>query len=459
MVGRKTWFFISAGLVALSASACATKSAAPVVYGSQPQWQGRVYNSVDEIADERARADARRAVREARSQRARGRQIEPQIEPQTAQTVSSDLSALRSAPSISVEEGDAPALIQANATPGERPGLSRADADVTAPRSQRFDYDAKPIYLNARERRETAAAALNATPVTSADQASTVIVRPGDTVYAIARRTAASPTDIIRLNNLKQPYLLEVDQRLRVPNGQSGVTSGGKSAARAAPAPVPARSDRTHVVRAGDTLFSISRSTGVPIAALARVNDLAAPYTLSVGKMLRIPGTDNAQTQAARDVAPATASGDRSGGASGARTQPEKVVRKETASRDRHSFDWPVKGAILATYSDGEQDKRNDGINIAAPEGTPVLAAADGEVVYRGADLEGYGNLLLIKHDAGYVTAYAYNEAMLVRKGDRVKKGQVIARVGQTGAASEPQLHFEIRQNLQAVDPLAFLDN
>ncbi|MEX0645808.1 MAG: M23 family metallopeptidase, partial [Parvularculaceae bacterium] len=114
---------------------------------------------------------------------------------------------------------------------------------------------------------------------------------------------------------------------------------------------------------------------------------------------------------------------------------------------------------IIGQYGAGLMGRRNDGVNIAAPVGTPVRASADGEVVYRGSDLDGYGNLLLIKHGDGFVTAYAHNDAMLVKKGDLVRQGQVIAKVGQTGAATVPQLHFEIRQDLKSVDPLGFLQN
>ena len=94
---------------------------------------------------------------------------------------------------------------------------------------------------------------------------------------------------------------------------------------------------------------------------------------------------------------------------------------------------------------------------FAAPAGTPVRAAADGDVVYSGSELDGFGNLLLIKHTDGFVTAYAHNDTMLVKKGDKVRQGQVIAKVGQSGAVSSPQLHFEIRQNLKSVDPVALL--
>ena len=120
-------------------------------------------------------------------------------------------------------------------------------------------------------------------------------------------------------------------------------------------------------------------------------------------------------------------------------------------------FEWPLRGAVVSGFGMGELGRRNDGINIAAPAGSAVRAAAPGEVVYRGSELDGFGNLLLIKHEGGYVSAYAHNDAMLVRKGDRVRQGQVIAKVGQTGDVTSPQLHFEIRRELKAVDPTSLL--
>ena len=126
-------------------------------------------------------------------------------------------------------------------------------------------------------------------------------------------------------------------------------------------------------------------------------------------------------------------------------------------TRSPTQFQWPVKGSVIANYGTGGIGRRNDGINISAPQGTPVRAAAAGEVVYRGSELDGYGNLLLIKHDGGFVTAYAHNDVMLVRKGQKVKVDQIIAKVGKTGAVNEPQLHFEIRQNLKSINPVPLL--
>ena len=265
-----------------------------------------------------------------------------------------------------------------------------------------------------------------------------VTVLPGDTVYAIARRTGATPQSIITLNRLSPPYGLEVGEIIRVP-----ANSVPPSRATTATAPSAPR-DSAHVVRAGETLYSISRATGASVDTIARANSLGAPYSLRVGQTLKIPAGSGA-VEIAR--APEPNVGDLA----------RNVSYGSTAQKPGALFDWPVQGRVIGAYGLSEAGKRNDGVNIAAPVGTPVRAAADGEVVYRGSELDGYGNLLLIKHEDGFVTAYAHNDAMLVKKGDRVRKGQVIAKVGQTGSASEPQLHFEIRQNLKAIDPVALM--
>jgi murein DD-endopeptidase MepM/ murein hydrolase activator NlpD len=288
-----------------------------------------------------------------------------------------------------------------------------------------------------------------------------VTVRPGDTVYAISRRTGASPDAIIAENRLRAPYQLEVGQTLIIPSPERKIANSiterapvrteVRTEVRAAPP-----SSRVHVVRAGDTLYSISRSTGVSVNLLAQSNNLRPPYSLGVGQTLIVPGDGGAvQTTNAPIQREASAPRD----VENLARSVSYTAPAATTSDPARLFEWPVKGAIIGKYGDGVKGRRNDGMNIAAPVGTPVRAAAAGEVVYRGSELDGYGNLLLIKHDDGFVTAYAHNDVMLVKKGQRVNQGQVIAKVGQTGAASEPQLHFEIRQNLKSVDPLGFLQN
>ena len=125
----------------------------------------------------------------------------------------------------------------------------------------------------------------------------------------------------------------------------------------------------------------------------------------------------------------------------------------------RGKFLMPVNGKVTARFGSVSNGLHNDGINIAAPRGTPVRAAQNGVVAYAGNELKGFGNLLLIRHANGWMSAYAHNDVLLVKRGDQVKRGQVIARVGSTGNVATPQLHFELRHNTEAVDPVPNLGN
>lgn len=122
------------------------------------------------------------------------------------------------------------------------------------------------------------------------------------------------------------------------------------------------------------------------------------------------------------------------------------------------TFRWPVRGKVVTSYGAKTNGKSNDGINLAVPEGTPVKAAEDGVVAYSGNELKGYGNLVLVRHSNGYVTAYAHASELMVKRGDTIKRGQVIAKSGQSGEVASPQLHFEIRKGSSPVDPLQFLN-
>jgi murein DD-endopeptidase MepM/ murein hydrolase activator NlpD len=120
-------------------------------------------------------------------------------------------------------------------------------------------------------------------------------------------------------------------------------------------------------------------------------------------------------------------------------------------------FSWPLNGRVLTSYGPATGGGHNDGINIAAPRGTPIAAIEGGTVAYAGNELRGYGNLVLIKHADGWISAYAHCDELLVKKGDQVDRGKAIAKVGATGNVSEPQLHFELRRGKQPVDPRQFL--
>ena len=133
------------------------------------------------------------------------------------------------------------------------------------------------------------------------------------------------------------------------------------------------------------------------------------------------------------------------------------AAEEKVAAGDAGTFRWPVRGRIISEYGAKSNGERNEGINLAVPEGTSVKAADGGEVIYAGNELKGYGNLVLVRHPNGYVSAYAHASELLVNRGDKVTRGQIIARAGATGSVSQPQLHFELRKGQKAVDPRPFL--
>ncbi len=143
----------------------------------------------------------------------------------------------------------------------------------------------------------------------------------------------------------------------------------------------------------------------------------------------------------------------------GVRTEPETAKTDSAPATSPHGvhFSWPLNGRILAGYGAAPDGSHNDGISIAAPRGTPVTAIEGGTVAYAGDELRGYGNLILIKHADGWISAYGHCDELLVKKGEQVHRGKVIAKVGATGNVNEPQLYFELRRGKHPVDPREFL--
>ncbi|HWO42932.1 MAG TPA: M23 family metallopeptidase [Candidatus Eisenbacteria bacterium] len=191
-----------------------------------------------------------------------------------------------------------------------------------------------------------------------------------------------------------------------------------------------------HVVKPGETLYRIGRAYEVSHIELARINRLRDPHHIQPGQRLFIPGA--ARTVPVETVTPAEPpEGFEPGGALGNR------------------FIWPVTGTVNSRF--GPRGVAvHDGIDIAAPEGTPVRSAEAGEVIYSD-QLRGYGNLVIVRHAGGFATVYAHNQANLVREGQMVRRGEMIARVGSTGRVTAPHLHFEIRKDNIAQDPLRYL--
>jgi murein DD-endopeptidase MepM/ murein hydrolase activator NlpD len=234
-----------------------------------------------------------------------------------------------------------------------------------------------------------------------------------------------------------------------------------------------------HTVRGGETLFSLGRKYGVSPYAIADLNGLSHDESLNVGQSLRVPGgkgksivskvpaAEESDQFASNDDPVETDDTEQSV----ALKKPAldfddevpviKPVPQQTVESDAPptmgSMRWPVKGKIISEYGAKPNGLKNEGINIAVPEGTGVRAAESGVVAYAGNELKGYGNLVLIRHEGGWVTAYAHAKELFVKRGDIVKRGDVIAKAGQTGSVSSPQLHFEVRKGATAMDPLKFL--
>lgn len=247
--------------------------------------------------------------------------------------------------------------------------------------------------------------------------------------------------------------------------------AGGWATARAADAPTapvvtvagspvrqPSAGPYLYRVRTGDSLAGIAERYGLSSASLARANGLGAETGVRVGTFLRIPvavvGTPPPALVAA---VPATATIPLTAVPIAEPSAVGHVASLSAAARPAAGFLWPVEGAVTSRFGERPNGIRNNGIDIAAAAGTAVRAAAGGVVVYAGSGIAGYGNMLLISHAGNFTTTYAYNRELRVQVGEVVDRGQEIATVGATGRLSTPQLHFEIREGRQPVDPLLHL--
>ena len=315
------------------------------------------------------------------------------------------------------------------------------------------------------------------------DGGSPVTVGYGETAEAIARRHGVPLAARLQTNGIRNAADIRPGQRLVIPRYVSN------GAPQAAAAPIRASNESVHVVTPGETLMSISRRHGVTLSALARANNLHTTTRVSVGDRIAIPGGRQVATapvaRAPQVAAPqAMASAPQvaqprtvlaqprtvpveqvatipAQSARMATPEPEKesetAVKAAEPAGAMQSFRWPVKGRVIAGFGPKPNGGQNDGINLAVPEGTPIKAADDGVVAYAGNELKGYGNLVLIRHSNGFVSAYAHASELMVKRGDTIKRGQVIANAGQTGNVTSPQLHFEIRKGSTPVDPTKYL--
>jgi murein DD-endopeptidase MepM/ murein hydrolase activator NlpD len=342
------------------------------------------------------------------------------------------------------------------------------------------------------------------------DGGTAVMVAHGESIDAIARRHGVPASAIMQANRLTAPSILYPGQRLIIPRRQQTAAAQGPAPVLGAPAARPAAAkparvtaggmpgsgaaapaqSGVHVVVAGDTLSRISRLYHKPVNEIAKANNIQPQAMLNIGDRIIIPATRTSSAHGndapkevavavptppaapapkAASPAPKPNAAPRQQSASPQPTETASVVTpaaeasapansvKGASQTAAPTFRWPVHGKVIAGFGPRPNGQQNDGINLAVPENTPVKAAEDGVVAYAGNELKGYGNLVLVRHSNGYVTAYAHAKELLVKRGDPIKRGQVIAKSGQSGNVDAPQLHFEVRKGPTPQDPMPML--
>lgn len=363
--------------------------------------------------------------------------------------------------------------------------------------------------------RPIAPAATQAKPIAPG---ATIEVVQGDTLFGLAKKHTVPVNELMTVNQLTSPNL-KPGQKLVLPASRSiaraptpqkpiqRAAAQGRMAALpadagvASPSPMlaPAPTDWSgqHTVKSGDSLYAIARANKISLAQLQQVNGITEPTKVKPGTILKVPGSTST---ASLSNTPLAATVSQVAGASAAsetprlvqspskpviinqaqppqaapaaqqvaaidpvepveaKIEPKSKAVDSVASAGGQKFRWPVKGRVIAPYGPRSDSTHNDGVNIAVPMGTEVLAAEQGVVAYAGSELKGYGNLILLRHDSGWVTAYAHNEEILVRRGDKVKRGQAIAKAGKTGTVDQPQVHFELRQGQKPIDPTPHME-
>lgn len=248
-----------------------------------------------------------------------------------------------------------------------------------------------------------------------------VIVQKNDTAYSIARKHKIPLRSLIEINNLKEPYNLKTGQKLAISN------------------------TKYYTVKKNDTLYSIARSHSVTLSSLISVNNLRSPYIISKGDKLTIPYNSKSTTR-------------KSLVKNNTQVKTNKnIISKTPPKRSSSKFLKPTSGKIVSSFGSKKNGLHNDGINILAPKGTAVKAAENGIVVYASDKIKGLGNIILIKHDSGWITTYAHLNKILVEKGQTVNRGSIIGTVGNTGSVDTHQLHFEIRKRTKPVNPEKYI--
>lgn len=378
-----------------------------------------------------------------------------------------------------------------------------------------------PSYSAPAPSRPVAAPPAASIPAASAaaETGDAIQVAQGDTLYGLSRKHHVAVSELMSVNHLTSPNL-KPGQTLYLPSGRSAGRKPLARPAEVAAAPpqkpavpasaplsadVSAKYDGSYTVKKGDNLYGLALQFHVPPAELQQVNGITDVRKVRPGTVLKVPagaasGLAAGDAPAVPSVAatttvpavpvppaavaeaspPAASSGPKSvllngdkkvaavevpassDAQPGLGTGSDQAAPQASAGGDAGAglgkLRWPVKGKIIATFGSRPDGTHNDGVNLSVPLGTEVHAAEGGVVAYAGSELKGYGNLILIRHDNGWITAYAHNEEILAKRGDKVKRGQIIAKAGKSGQVDQPQVHFELRQGSKPVDPSPFME-
>lgn len=341
-----------------------------------------------------------------------------------------------------------------------------------------------------------------------------VALRPGETIGTLSNRYGVPEKEILKANGLTKASAAAPGQTIIIPTNGARATPVRASAdgalLPAGQAPVPSRAPEqkvavlpasgtlrdksqpgenaagnkivsgdgkappatgSYVVKPGDSLSKIAKATGTPIDALKAANGLK-DGNIRIGQSLKLPGAGAAgvNPDTVKTASVPTKKVEPSSPAPFASPAPAKTqtVNEVTASADPKDvapeatgiskYRWPVTGAVVAGFGANVDGKRNDGIDISVPTGTPVKAAENGVVIYAGNGLKELGNTVLVRHDDGTVTVYGHAEAVGVTRGQKVQRGQQLATSGMSGNVKRPLLHFEVRKDATPVNPMTFLD-
>ena len=330
-----------------------------------------------------------------------------------------------------------------------------------------------------------------------------VTVKPGETLYNLSRRYGVPVSAILKANQIQNPDAVEAGRKILIPTynysnaapvsapdsdpitkasrasrGFQGQARGRVAVPKARVAQINARPaapvlqpqqsvaliSGQYTVKSGDTLSGIAYRTGASMAAIRQANSMA-DNTVRLGQKLTIPASGTQVDHTQTGSVPAKTSSksrvkpklDTAVTSVGSISPAKKTASKQTASVVA-TFRWPAEGRVISKFGQRSASGINDGIDISMPVGTPVKASQSGTVIYAGSELEDFGNLILVSHNDGWVSAYAHSSANLVSRGQKVTRGQMIAKSGRSGNATVPKLHFELRKNSNPVNPLSHLD-